>query len=39
MDSVGRSWKLPFFLLVGVVGGISAVAYRKYRHLMKTHLL
>ena len=32
-------WKLPFFLLVAVIGGLAAFAYKKYKHLMKTHLL
>ncbi len=32
-------WKLPFFLLLVVIGGLSGFAYKKYRHLTKTHLL
>jgi hypothetical protein len=32
-------WVLPFLLLGVAVGVVAAVAYSKYRKLMKTHLL
>lgn len=37
--SANGGWRLPFVVLVVVVGGFSAFAYQKYRHMMKTHLL
>lgn len=37
--AAGHSWKLPFLLLLLVIGGLAGFAYKKYRHLMKTHLL
>lgn len=32
-------WKLPFFLLVVVLGGIVAAGYKKYQDLRKSHFL
>ncbi|KAJ0411507.1 hypothetical protein ATCC90586_001102 [Pythium insidiosum] len=33
------SWKTPFFLLVLVLSGVVAAAYKKYQDLRKSHLL
>jgi mannose-binding lectin 2 len=32
-------WKMPFFALVLVLGGVVAGAYKKYQDLRKSHLL
>jgi mannose-binding lectin 2 len=33
------SWKTPFFILLLVLGGMFAAAYKKYQDLRKSHLL
>lgn len=40
-DTAAKSsgWKTPFFVLVLVLGGIVAGAYKKYQDLRKSHLL
>lgn len=37
-ETQSRAWVMPFLGLVAVTLAVGAFAYRKYRHLLKTHL-
>jgi predicted negative regulator of RcsB-dependent stress response len=39
MKKTESSWKIPFFVLIGLLGGFGWIAFQKYQKLVKSHLL